>query len=220
MTDLRRGVLVRSEDQEEELLSTCFVSGLSARRSGTSKGEKVVVGGASGVLTLWERGVWDDQDERIIVDRGATANDGESLDVIELVPEDVGGSGKILAVGVGDGSVRFVKLGINKVIDQLQHDELEGVVGLGFDVGGRMVTGGGSIVKVWHEKVDEDQGAYVDEGKRRSADSGSDEDDDDENEDESSDEEEETERKRRKKRKRSKGRHVPETKSFSFTGLD
>src|SRR5271163_3594771 len=68
ITDLRRGVLVKSEDQEEELTSSLFVSGLKA--GGTSKGEKLLVGGAGGVITLWERGVWDDQDERIIVDRG------------------------------------------------------------------------------------------------------------------------------------------------------
>lgn len=62
VTDLRRGVLVKSEDQEEEFLSSVFVGGLRAR-PGRSKGEKVVVGSSSGVLTLWERGVWDDQDE-------------------------------------------------------------------------------------------------------------------------------------------------------------
>ncbi|KAI5282355.1 WD repeat-containing protein jip5 [Ascosphaera acerosa] len=60
LTDLRRGVLVRSEDQEEELVSSCYVTGL--RRGGTSQGEKLLVGGSGGVLTLWEKGAWDDQD--------------------------------------------------------------------------------------------------------------------------------------------------------------
>lgn len=69
MTDLRRGVLVKSEDQEEELLSSVFVGGLPAK-PGRSKGEKILVGSGNGVLTLWERGVWDDQDERIVVDGG------------------------------------------------------------------------------------------------------------------------------------------------------
>ena len=55
-----------------------MVTGLSSR--GTSVGEKVLVGDSGGVITLWERGVWDDQDERIIVDKGA--GHGESLDSI------------------------------------------------------------------------------------------------------------------------------------------
>ena len=90
VTDLRRGVLVKSEDQDEELLSSCFIGGLSSK--GTSVGEKIVVGGASGVLTLWERGVWDDQDERIIVDKGPAG--GESIDCLVSVPDSVGGLSK------------------------------------------------------------------------------------------------------------------------------
>ncbi|TVY52774.1 WD repeat-containing protein jip5, partial [Lachnellula suecica] len=74
ITDLRRGVMVKSEDQEEELLCSVFVGGLPSK-PGRSKGEKVLVGSSSGVLTLWERGVWDDQDERIIVDGGRGGGD-------------------------------------------------------------------------------------------------------------------------------------------------
>ena len=142
---------MKSEDQEEELLSSVFVGGLRSR-PGRSSGEKVLIGSGSGVLTLWERGVWDDQDERIIVDGGKGG--GESLDALVVMPDGVGDGGKNIAVGVGDGSIRIVRLGQNKVVGVLRHDEVEGVVALGFDVSGRMVSGGGSIVKVWQEGMD------------------------------------------------------------------
>lgn len=153
ITDLRRGVLVRSEDQEEELTSSVFVDGL--KKGGTSKGEKVVVGDSGGVLTLWERGVWDDQDERIVVDRG-----GEGIETLVAVPESANtrhpqGQQKLLAAGLGDGRIRFIRLGVNKVVHawDTRHDEMEGVVGLAFDVAGRMVSGGGQTVKVWREAM-------------------------------------------------------------------
>jgi hypothetical protein len=214
VTDLRRGVLVRSEDQEEILLSSCFVSGLPARKNGTSGGEKVVVGDGSGVLTLWERGVWDDQDERITVDRGQGG--GESLDVIRLLPEHVGPGGKVIAVGMGDGKVRFVKLGPNKVISEITHDDVEGVVSLDFDVAGRLITAGGSTIKVWHEMVDEDQHGYVDEESRSD-----DQDDDDSDMDSDDSSDQDMGRKRRKKRKRSKAKLNGGAHNMgSYKGLD
>ena len=134
VTDLRRGVLVKSEDQEDELLSSVYVGGLPSK-PGRSKGEKVLVGSAIGVLTLWERGIWDDQDERIIVDAGIGG--GDSLDSLVVMPDGVGDGGKNVVVGVGDGTIRIVKLGPNKLVGEpLRHDDIESVVGLGFDVGG------------------------------------------------------------------------------------
>lgn len=214
LTDLRRGVLAKSEDQEELLLSCLYVTGLAAKKSSGSTGEKAVVGGGDGVITLWEKGQWDDQDERIIVSR-----EKETLDCMAYVPDGIGGFGKKIAVGMGDGQVRFVKLGANKVIGEVQHDEVEGVVELGFDVGGRMISGGGQTIKVWRESIqaeeeeeEEDYGAVA---KRPAPDSG-DSDDDDDSADDSDDDE--TTRKRRKKRKRGKG---PATSSsFNFAGLD
>jgi hypothetical protein len=216
VTDLRRGVLVRSEDQEEELLSSVMVTGLSSR--GTSVGEKVLVGGATGVLTLWERGVWDDQDERITVDR--TPGGAESLDCLAMVPENIGPGGKIVAVGLGNGAVRFVKIGPNRIIAGLRHDEFrnEAVVGLGFDVTGRMISGGGKMVKVWHEVLEdelrEDELAPT---PKRSHDSDSDE-DSDEDMDDSDDSEKNG--KKRKKRKRGKGKHQQGNGIVAFSGLD
>lgn len=201
VTDLRRGVLVKSEDQEEELLSSVFVGGLPAK-PGRSKGEKVLVGSSSGVLTLWERGVWDDQDERIIVDGGKGG--GESLDALTVMPAGVGDGNKNVVVGLGDGTIRIVALGPNKVVGEpLRHDEVEAVVALGFDVSGRMISGGGQVVKVWQEamNIEEDEDDEEEEEdeeevvqKRQLSDSDSD--------DDSSDED--SAKKRRKKRKQAK----------------
>ena len=220
ITDLRRGVLVKSEDQEEELLSSVFVGGLPSK-PGRSKGEKVLVGSSNGVLTLWERGVWDDQDERIIVDGGRGG--GESLDSLVVMPEDVGDGGKNVVVGVGDGTIKIVKLGPNKVIGEpLRHDEVEAVVGLGFDVGGRLISGGGSIVKVWQEKMnlDDDDESEDEEtvAKKRVLD-GSDSDDSDAS-DAADSSDEEGGQKRRKKRRKAKGKKDTGNGILGFKGLE
>ncbi|KAA6407460.1 MAG: WD repeat-containing JIP5 [Lasallia pustulata] len=210
VTDLRRGVLVKSEDQEEELLSSVFVEGLPAKRKNVNGrgGEKVMVGGGSGVLTLWEKGVWDDQDERIVLDK-------ESVDVLAVVP---GSRGEVVA-GMGDGKIKVVRLGTNKVVGECRHDEVESVVGLGFEVGGRMISGGGCVVKVWHEAIEEEGEDIVGVGKRGKG-SNSDEEDSEDERDSSSDEDKRTKRtKRSKRRKRGKGReqvqHV-----MGFKGMD
>ncbi|KAK3674850.1 WD repeat-containing protein jip5 [Recurvomyces mirabilis] len=220
LTDLRRGVLVKSEDQEEILMSSLYVTGLPAKKSTGSSGEKALVGGGDGVITLWEKGQWDDQDERITVSR-----EKETVDVIVAVPEGLGGVGKKVAVGLGDGKIRFVRLGQNQVVSQVQHDDLEGVVGLGFDANGRMISGGGPVLKVWREHVggyDDDGAAEEDEegvevGAKRLVDS-DDEDEEGGDKAEESSEEEEKPRKRRKKRKRGKGPEAGST--LSFAGLD
>lgn len=218
VTDLRRGVLAKSEDQEELLLSCVYVTGLPFKKSSGSTGEKAVVGQGDGVISLWEKGQWDDQDERIIVSR-----EKETLDCMAYVPDGIGGIGKKLAVGLGDGKIRFVRLGQNKVVGEVQHDELEGVVALTFDVRGRMISGGGQTLKVWREAVagqDEEEQEEEDAvtTKRPAAISDDDSDNDEEEVEDSSDEEE-NKRKRRKKRKRGKG---PSSSgpAFNFSGLD
>jgi hypothetical protein len=195
VTDLRRGVLVRSENQEEELISSTYMGGLPS--SGTSRGEKVIVGGSSGVVTLWEKGAWDDQDDRVYVHRDAEG--GESIETLSVVPDFLG-KGKLVAAGLGNGLVKFVRIGPNKVVSHVMHDETEGVVGLGFDVEGRMVSGGGQVVKVWHEAVD---GAGESAGNKHMLGSDS---DDSEAESDESDREQRQGDKNRKKRKRVKGK--------------
>ena len=195
VTDLRRGILTKSEDQGEELLSSTIVS------------NKLVVGGEKGGLRFWDVGVWDDNEKTVTVGKGASA------DILATVPEGVGKE-QMLAVGMDDGFVRFVGMGGKrpKVLGAVSHDEVEGVLGLGFEAGGRMCSGGGTTCKIWEEgkggeELDRDEETETQvgvNGKRGLE-------DDSENEhgevDRSSAEEEEQPKKSRKKKKRkSKGK--------------
>jgi hypothetical protein len=186
--------------------------------------------------------VWDDQDERITVDRAKAKEGAESLDALALLPPGVGPGGKIAAVGLGNGDIRFVKIGQNKVVAELKHDELEkeAVVGLGFDVAGRMISGGGKTVKVWgelgalgadddeveDEEEEEEADSDDDEGDvpmdeettgKRAHESASDKDSDSDMDDSSSDEEVQS---KRKKKKRNKGKQQKGHGILKFANLD
>ncbi len=218
MTDLRRGVLSRSEEQDDELLSCVFATGLPAKH-GRSSAEKVLVGDAGGVLTLWDRGHLDDQRGRIILDRGVGG--GESLDVLALLPDRIGSMhGKFVGVGMGDGRVKIVRMGGNDVVTELRHDDLEGVVGLAVDVAGRLISGGGQTVKLWREAIIDDDG----EGKEEGSDGSDDEEgsEGEDQDDESSDSEDERDKRRkRKKRKQGKGPSRPSKKPMlDLKGID
>ncbi|ORY70370.1 WD40-repeat-containing domain protein [Pseudomassariella vexata] len=184
VTDLRRGILIRSEDQEDELLSATFVPGIGPKKN-TQNGV-MTVGTGTGILTLWDKGAWDDQTDRIIVDRA-----GESLDCVVQIPEDVV-RGKKVVTGLGDGTVRIVDLNKREVELSLQHDEAEGVLGLGFDCHGRMITGGGTTVKVWDRSFTGGAGS----SEESDADSDDDVDEKAESDDEDSDNEPATREKR------------------------
>jgi hypothetical protein len=215
VTDLRKGIISQSENQDDELTSSAFVTGFSKR--GSNVGSKVIVGDGSGVLTLWERGVWDDQDERIVLDRGLQDSPGESVECLANVPTEIAGNGKTLVAGMGGGMIACVALGPNKVIDVFQHDEVEAVSAIGFDIGNRMISGGGNVVKVWQEKMEIDDG----EDEAVNGDSDDSEDDDDSDDDSDSDE---PAAKQRKKRRKKGGKVMSSTarasNAVSFKGLD
>ena len=97
--------IAHSEDQEDELLCSAFIAGMGPKKHRDNG--VVAVGTGSGVLTLWDKGAWDDQFDRVIVDNAKGG--GESLDCIVQVPEDLSRDKKV-AVGLGDGSLRIINL--------------------------------------------------------------------------------------------------------------
>jgi len=175
VTDLRSGTLVQSDDQEDDLLCATYVPGIGPKKV-ANKGS-VAVGGSTGVLTLWDRGSWDDQQERIIVDSGRGG--GESIDSVALMPDDLG-YGKKAVTGLGDGRIRMVDL-VTREVDAtftLRHDEIEAVLAIDFDCYNRMISAGGRVIQIW-EDLTELQGG--------DSDSGDGEDDDEDGEDDEND---------------------------------
>lgn len=219
--DIRKGVLATSEDLETEVSSVDLITGLKS--GGTSVGSKALVGQSDGVISLFERGVWDDLDERIVVDR-----EGASIDAICEVPFDFLPKGgklkmneKVAAVGLDDGTIRFVRIGRNAVIYEwdLKHDDLEGVLSITFDdSGSRMISAGGQTVKVW-TKTGPAMEATLNMNGKRDLDSEAEQDEVDSEDAENSDDEQppnamqdsdddsdERPAHKRKKRKRAKGK--------------
>ena len=227
VTDIRRGVLTTSDDQEDELLSSVFVSGLPARHG--RRGEKVVIGGAGGILTMWEKGQWRDQQERITV--GKTGTNSESLDAITLLPDHIGSlHGKHLAVGTGDGRIKIVSLFPNRVVGELVHDDVDGVVDIGVAACGRLVSGGGQTIKIWvprqPERGDDEPSNGIGASKRRLEASDNEESRSEEETKGSSDSDDDdaTEKHRRKRRKKGKGKgkkaQQRKGKKIKFQGID
>lgn len=228
ITDLRKGI-IRVEDLNEELLS-----------SAVSKDGKVVVGGERGILKILESGKWQEA-KKVVVEKG------ESLDVICNVPEGTNGEEKEkVAVGMGDGTIKIVGIQERKVMGALRHDEVEGVIGVGFEVGGRMISSGGSILKVWQENnmdgAEEEEPEEEEEGEeeeekdpevdiRNGIEDNKAEDEDeseaekDDDDDDDSSEEEKNQRRRRKRRKRAKDKpsssgNIHRNTIMAFKGLD
>jgi WD repeat-containing protein 55 len=152
LTDLRKGVIATSEDQDDELqCSAVMPAGLGPKK--LRDNPVVVVGTSEGVLTLWDKGSWDDQQDRIRVTAGPSELSIESLDTIVRAPTELGWGAKVV-VGTEHGKLCIVDVGKRQVHSTLSHDDAEGVIGVGFDSEGRLISAGGTTVKIWQENDD------------------------------------------------------------------
>ncbi|KAL8767291.1 MAG: hypothetical protein Q9209_006129 [Squamulea sp. 1 TL-2023] len=206
ITDVRKGVTYQSEDLGEELLS------------GTVIGEQFLIGGEKGALRMWEGGVKGLTEG---FEKRTTLQKGESLDIMCPIPGDAQ-EGDLVAVGLGDGSVRLVQVGAkrNSVVNAMKHDEIEGVVALGFEPGGRMISGGGSIVKIWETETADDPDKEEEAADKAGGDSdtGANGAESAESQGDSSEEER---RPKRKKKKRNKGKNRGGTSHIiAFKGME
>lgn len=212
VTDIRKGVVFKSGDYEEELFSSTSI-----------EFERIVAGGERGALRIWEGGVKGLKESK---EKKLTVARGESLDVMCSVPTSVAQNDTV-AIGLGDGTLSFAQTNHKRIgmVSRMRHDEVEGVMALGFDPDGRLISGGGNIIKVWeknteHFSDDDDLSESEDEdsikhngtihgtsGENRNEESG----------DDSSEEE----RPKRKKRKRNKGKdRTKNNHIMAFKGMD
>lgn len=229
--DIRKGVLEKSEDQEDEILCSCVsypssfeydpynVSSdhsmphpLDTNRNG-GKNKRVqvtaVMGMATGVLTFWTKDNWSDQQNRAILST-------DSIDCIAEYPGE-----KVLA-GSADGLMRLVDVKRRKSIKLFEHGGDDGVVSVASDAWGRVVSAGGETVKVWD--VDEE----VENKSYKDSDTSEEEKDSDEADTDDSDSDDDKKKKKKtKKRKRGKAKQRlaqlsakrPSVKP-NFSGLD
>lgn len=209
MIDLRKGVVLESVDWDEELLCSALV------------GSKAVVGGERGVLRIWETGNWEEPPQTFHAGR-------EGVEAVCAVPDSLkaGKGGDKVVCGMGNGAIGVVQLakGKTKVVAELSHDHIDAPASLGFveahgaDREGRMVSGGGRVIKVWEEITERDATVEKAQEEQSSEDS---ENEEEEEEEEDSSDEEEKQRKRTKKRRRNQG---PDKRGdhgvMAFKGMD
>ncbi|KAL8870581.1 MAG: hypothetical protein Q9174_003407 [Haloplaca sp. 1 TL-2023] len=140
-------------------------------------------------------------------ERRVAVQRGESLDVMcpvsaELVPNQT------VVVGVGDGTMKSVDVGSKKgaVVGEVRHHEIDGAVALGFESGGRLISGGGDVVKIWERSEEDDSDDAEPTAINGVTGLGSVGEDDEPEADNDGDSSEEERKPKRKKRKRNKGK--------------
>lgn len=244
--DVRRAgqARARSAPQDDELLCAALVDAAPARHRAAGGTPMLVAGTAAGVATAWTCGFWEDHQQRVPLARAT----GDSVDAMLALPPDfcvagaraAGGPGAFFAAGSGDGVVRVVELGPNRVVATLAHGPVAGgrarpgdytlgleagVAALGLDCAGRIVSGGGTVVKVWSAvaaKAGAEKRAHDSDGGDGDDGGGGSDGEDDSSDDEG--EEEDTKRRRRKRKKRKGGRGKARSAGVrnvhGFSGLD
>ncbi|EWC46305.1 hypothetical protein DRE_04476 [Drechslerella stenobrocha 248] len=240
--DVRKGVLARSDDQENETLASCVIA------RGVGKGgrsTRAYVGMGDGVVHAFERGVWGDMCERIKI-----AGKGVDVDVVRpytLTGDPEVTKGKCIVAGCSDGRARVVRLGGNKVVKVFdqggrvdgEEEGEDGISDIAFDCDGAMMTAGGSVVKIWYlDEADNNEDEEGDKDEDKDEQDSDDEDDEDDSDSDSpppkakksrafqppsdsdGSDHEAGSRSSQRRAKRRKNKHQTAPQKTRFTGLD
>ncbi|KKA26422.1 hypothetical protein TD95_000155 [Thielaviopsis punctulata] len=182
LSDMRKGVVDESEEQDELMTALCYVEGVRARKTSSATGV-LVTGSDGGMVKTWDPANLAKPVHKVRV------CEGETIECLVGLPQELGLGDKV-ACGCGDGIIRVVDLRTRKVVEEMtmSHDALQGepVVALAVDSYGRLISGGGQIVKVW-EELSELQGQGDSEEEDEDEDDDDDGDDDEDEDDEEQD---------------------------------
>jgi WD40 repeat protein len=193
LVDVRKGVIVKSDDQEDEILSGCLASEQTS-----------MFGMSEGVVTLWKNDQLQDQRNRIRLSE-------ESIDCLISSEFDH----KVYAGGA-DGCVRLVNSRSGKIESQWRHSTEEEVMMLELDHEYKLVSAGMESLCLWSNE----EGAGKDSEDDESEEEEENKDNDISHSD--SDEQEKAQSKKRKKNKNNK-KNPPTKKHIhgisSFEGL-
>lgn len=160
--DIRKEkVKITSENQEDEILSACFVD--------PEVGETLLCGMGEGIATVWKQSKNDFTDQ---ISRIKIAKD-ESIDcMISTLQND-----DCCWAGCSSGDVYKIDAKRGKLVESRVHSFTDEVGFLDLDCEYRLVTGGMDKLKLWGEEAEEEEDV-VDEAFPSSDDSDDDDDDD------------------------------------------
>ena len=163
VSDLFKGVVKCSVNQDEELFSSaCMPLPVSNHAKKPSPNHCVLVGQNDGRITLWNASQWEDRVGTVVVCNSdtmpemATVFDDPVVESVAAAPRGTRNPEGLVACGLGNGKIRLAVVDASgkkgKLAGVRTHDEqgIEGVTAVGFDVEGRLISAGGSVVKVWH----------------------------------------------------------------------
>lgn len=179
--DVYKGVMSCSVEQTGagenwELLSSAYVlrSKLSANHTADSHKKKpaigksrddlmtIVVGDSSGGCSFWSRGRWDNRTgyrrlRRNVAVEGMPLED-YGIDSIAVASANEQDPEPLIVAGLATGVLHFLRFGsgqrpMEAAVTHVHDDRgLDGCSAITFDAEGRMITGGGNVVKVWHRE--------------------------------------------------------------------
>lgn len=141
LVDIRKGIIVKSDDQEDEILSGC----LATEQTST-------FGMSEGIVTVWKNDQLQDQRNRIRLSE-------ESIDCMIASEFD----NKVYAGGA-DGWVRLVNARSGRIENQWQHSSKDEVIMLELDHEYKLVSAGMESLCVWDMDDKDEQGDNESEG--------------------------------------------------------